>query len=180
MKLKIYFFILLLGFEYPLLAQRDLVIVRDIFHQVGSQAQLDSILNYSWNKTNEKDADVFAYQLVSKGMMAEYVFSPLTKLSYFQEGTKQLDQLIEVKPSVENVYLRLLMQLEAPWFLGYHDELESDLAYIVDHLPNSALSNDVKSQFMDKLLLSNRAKLDMSKIEKMKEEMSKMKTLTKR
>ena len=56
------------------------------------------------------------------------------KMSYFNKGTKILDNAVADAPKeVELRFLRMTIQLNAPSFLGYNKELENDKAYVFEH-----------------------------------------------
>ena len=77
-------------------------------------------------------------------MMAEYVFSPIKKLKYFNQGKTNLEQLIAEQRSVEKVYLRLLIQLNIPRLLNYYKNIDEDIAYIEAELPTAKIDVDYK------------------------------------
>jgi hypothetical protein len=56
------------------------------------------------------------------------------KMSYFNKGTKILDNAVADAPEeVELHFLRMTIQLNAPGFLGYSKELEEDKAFVFEH-----------------------------------------------
>ncbi|MFY0624669.1 MAG: hypothetical protein JXR07_00115 [Reichenbachiella sp.] len=78
----------------------------------------------------EQDGPIIeqAYQGLSMTLMAEHVFSPLNKLSYFQDGKELIEKCIKENPNNPELrYIRLIVQLNAPYFLGYNDNIENDL-----------------------------------------------------
>jgi hypothetical protein len=77
-------------------------------------------------------------------MMAEYVFSPIKKLKYFNQGKTSLEQLIAEEKSVENVYLRLLIQLNIPRLLNYYKNIDEDIAFLEAELPAAKIDVDYK------------------------------------
>ncbi len=57
--------------------------------------------------------------------------SPVTKLNLFKEGHKELEAAIKKEPAnAEFRFLRLIIQENAPGFLGYKDNVEEDSEYI--------------------------------------------------
>ena len=91
-----------------------------------------------------------AYQAAGICMMANYVNSPVSKLKYFNKGKNNLEELIEEGKEVENVYLRLLLQLNVPGMLSYNKNIEEDVAFLDSTLAKSSI--DV---FYKKLMIEN-------------------------
>ena len=92
-----------------------------------------------------------AYQAVARTRMAEHVFWPLTKLSYFNDGKDTLEACISRCRSLETVYLRLVVQLNAPGLLGYNDNLEADRTYVERELFNTKLPPAIVKQMRESL-----------------------------
>ena len=75
------------------------------------------------------------YYGVIKAMMAEHTYNPFRKMSYFNEGKKQLEQSIKNDSnSVELRFLRLGIQMNVPDFLGYKSAISKDKTFIVNHI----------------------------------------------
>lgn len=73
---------------------------------------------------------------------ATHVFNPITKLSTFNKGKKNIDQAVAAdSANVEIRFIRFSVQKNCPSFLGYNDHLEKDKAYIIanKHTISSAL-----------------------------------------
>lgn len=82
------------------------------------------------------------YHGLVEAMMAEHVFNPMKKLSYFNNGKDRLENAIKKKNgSVELRYLRLGIQLNVPSLLGYSDSIENDKDYILTNI--SAQKDDL-------------------------------------
>jgi hypothetical protein len=76
------------------------------------------------------------YKGMSAMLRASHAFSPLSKIGYFREGKALLESAILRDPeSLELRFLRYTVQDNAPFFLGYRDELERDLELILERLP---------------------------------------------
>jgi hypothetical protein len=92
-------------------------------------------LNYLPTQQNKADSIVLlAYKGVSKAATAQFAFLPTTKYSAFKEGVAMLEQSIKAEKSFETVLLRLVVQVESPSFLGYDQDIESDIQYLMKHL----------------------------------------------
>jgi len=85
-------------------------------------------------------------------MMAEYVFSPISKLKNFNRGKKILEASILESNNVENVYLRLLIQLNIPGILNYHDNIDADIDFLEDHMARSTIDLTYKNIMVKNLL----------------------------
>jgi hypothetical protein len=67
------------------------------------------------------------YAAMSHLVKAKHAVNPASKLGYFSSGRKLLEASIErSRSSVELRYLRHSVQNNAPWFLGYSDNLSED------------------------------------------------------
>ena len=92
--------------------ESDLLIkMRSEFQEINSEADIKKILDFNLENIDINDQQLIeAYQATATCMLAEYDLSPMSKLKYFNEGKKKLEELITIKKGVENVYLRLLLQ----------------------------------------------------------------------
>ena len=93
-----------------------------------------------------------AYQATATCMLAEYDLSPMSKLKYFNEGKKKLEELITIKKGVENVYLRLLLQLNVPRILSYYKNIEEDVAYLESSLATAPIDVSYKYAMIKNLI----------------------------
>lgn len=150
--MKFYFTTLLLFIVSVVGAQQisNENIVRQMFHQLENENDVKSVL--SLEETDSSNVSR-AYFGASKAMMAQYSFSPIKKYKLFIAGTKQIEQSIVIHKEVENIYLRLLIQLNSPRFLGYSDNIQNDLYYIYDNIKKDELPNSWKIIILEKVLL---------------------------
>lgn len=85
-----------------------------------------------------------------QALSAKHVLAPWAKLKSFNEGKQNINQAIIQEPqNVELRYIRLSIQKNAPVFLTYRNEMESDTKFIKENL----------CQIKDKVVLRNIAKL---------------------
>jgi hypothetical protein len=100
-------------------------------------------------------------------MMAKYVFNPYTKLSNFNRGKTLLENCIATgKENVELRYLRFTVQVNAPAFLGYKDNIQSDKTFLVNSLSalnDSELKQMIVSSLKSSGLLSEEEKKKVGK-----------------
>ncbi len=93
------------------------------------------------------------YKGVCHTMYADYCFLPTSKLSYFNTGVDFLEKAINKdKSNTELRYMRLLVQLNAPGFLGYTDNISEDINYFVKNLKSYSISDYWKKRFIENLL----------------------------
>lgn len=144
------------GFTYSKMGSNELVKVREVFHRPVSEANIQEVL--AIQASGPAAQIIKAYQAVCKTMMAEFVTSPFSKLSYFKKGKNQLEAIIASNKSLETVYLRLLIQLNVPSILGYYSQIESDLDYFCINFDSSSIDTPTKQLFKETILKT--AKID--------------------
>lgn len=92
-------------------------------------------------------------------MMANHVFNPYSKLSYFKKGKDLLEKAIKAdKTNVELRFLRLSAQTKSPSFLGYDDHIAVDKKFLKQSLPqikNLKVKSFIISHMRDLNLLNN-------------------------
>jgi len=102
--------------------------------------------NYLYDKLKNykgDDAVVWAYKALSSFLMANYVFSPFSKLHYFNEGKEHMHTAIMKDPqNIEVRFVRLALQLRMPSFLGYSDHIEEDKKMILHALKNNLVKDN--------------------------------------
>ncbi|MGI9532797.1 hypothetical protein [Lutimonas sp.] len=127
--------------------------IRSDFQQIESEEDIEKILAYKVKGLDdEEDELINAYKAAGTCMMANYVFSPKSKLKYFKQGKGELEELILTNKDVEKVYLRLLIQLNIPKFLNYHGDIEADIYYLQEHMAESSIETSFKSRMIENLL----------------------------
>jgi len=127
--------------------------LRAEFLKVDSEEDIDKILAFNVGSFGRGEQQlVNAYQAAGTCMMASYVFSPKSKLNYFNQGKAQLEELIEDNKGVEKVYLRLLIQLNVPKFLNYYQNIEGDIQYLHDHMAKAQIEDAFKYIMIENLV----------------------------
>ena len=123
------------------------------FQEIASEEDIDKILNYNFDEVSQREQEIIkAYQAAGTSMMAEYVFSPMSKLRFFNKGKIALEGLIDSSKDVEKVYLRLLIQLNVPKTLNYHKNIEEDISYLQQHMAEAQIEASFKSLMIKNLL----------------------------
>ncbi len=127
--------------------------VRSSFHDnMKSEQALTEITDLS---IGSDSALVLGYQGISDAMLADHSFFVLTKYIHFKEGKEKIERAIEMEPhNAELRYLRMLIQLNTPGFLGYNDNIEEDFDHFIKHIRFSGLSEEWISTFVENLLAS--------------------------
>ena len=68
-------------------------------------------------------------------MECNFIFNPFVKYTTFTESTQQLDSMIYLNPQYTEIrFLRYLVQLNCPRFLGYRKNLENDYKFIMSKI----------------------------------------------
>ena len=130
-----------------------LKIIRSEFQEISKEEDIEIILAIDYKNVNAQERQMIeAYRAAATCMMANYVFSSISKLKYFNKGKKQLEQLILEDKEVENVYLRLLLQLNIPRMLGYHEDIEEDIAYLQSYMAKAPIDLSYKQTMIKNLL----------------------------
>lgn len=155
MKKLILFFALTLG-VFSSFSGNELDAFRKRFQRVENKAAAESFLKTEVTSKDLKEKiTINAYKGVCKMMMAEYVSNPLSKYSWFNEGKDMLEQSIKMNRNVENIHLRLMVQLNAPSFLGYSSDIEKDVNYIKKNLEKSSVSEETKKMIITNLMAND-------------------------
>lgn len=86
-----------------------------------------------------------AYQTI----WAKHVINPLSKLSTFKKGTKNIDQAVATDPEqIEIRFIRYSVQKNAPKFLGYSEALKKDEVFLINNhhkIASPALKQMIKN-----------------------------------
>jgi hypothetical protein len=145
MKRLLLFFVLLIAIQVK---ATD---IRSDFHK--GMFQEDRLEDISESNSYPNTSLVNAYKGVCKTMLADYMYMPTSKLSYFNDGKADIEKAIGAQPkNPELRYLRLLVQLNAPFFLGYNDEIDTDINFFTQHLSAYKLSKYWKLKFIENIV----------------------------
>tara|TARA_B100000809_G_scaffold119344_1_gene117577 strand:- start:1880 stop:2395 length:516 start_codon:yes stop_codon:yes gene_type:complete len=135
--------------------------LRILFNQIINEDDLENLLRYQKDIHTNLSEAYFGSATVMK---AQYVFSPIQKYNSFKDGTKLLETSIKTSQTVENTYLRVLVQINTPHFLGYYEDITKDVSFIVENIDASTLSKEWKITFLEKIVFSESDKSDFSTI----------------
>ncbi len=126
--------------------------IRDDFHSIRDEDDIEQLLQIAVDQDHPDAMTIRAYQAAGTCMMAEYVFSPIKKLKYFNKGKDDLERLIDKSKTVESVYCRLLVQLNVPKILNYHQDIETDMDFLEAELPKAKIDLDYKNTIINNLV----------------------------
>ena len=132
--MRIYFIIIFLFSILLSNAQcSDLTKLRETY--ILSQNEIKSckeLHNLSKNCNPKLEPVEFSYNIISHLMECNFILNPFIKYKIFKESTKQLDSIICLNPNyIEIRFLRYLVQLNSPTFLGYNTNLDNDYKLII-------------------------------------------------
>ena len=118
------------------------------FHAIEtSQEEKDYLSKYS----SRQDPGVKAYVLTLRIKQLSTLVNPYSKWKGFKKHTASMNALAKANPDNIHVrYCRLMVQEEAPSFLGYNDFLESDRTYL-----RKKLATKDDTDYMDSFIRSN-------------------------
>ena len=137
--MKLYFLYALLFISVSAFAETpSLTEVRSLYEKAANDEKACKRL-IEWLKPyHEKNNPLlFGYRAGGVMMMANYVFNPFSKLSYFNKGKKMLHKAILADAqNIELRFIRFGVQTNAPSFLGYNNYVERDKLFLKQSLPN--------------------------------------------
>lgn len=139
------FWIIFFWFGITCLSQ-DLNFYRENYAKASSDKSLCSRVISSLEKSNKSNLE-WGYYGAYQTIWANHAVNPLSKLSSFQKGKKNLEHAIAKDPTnMELRALRLSIQINAPKFLGYHNAIENDKSFLKKH------KNSVQDPFLKNLI----------------------------
>ena len=111
------------------------------------------------------------YKGVCYTMYADHCFLPTSKWSYFNSGVDLIEEAIsQNKQNVELRYIRLLIQLNAPGFLGYASNINEDLTLFYTKIDTYNITKYWKNRFIENLLAGEKMEdKDKLKLKKLKQ-----------
>jgi hypothetical protein len=126
--------LLLLLFFLPLV-NSDLSSLRSLYQEASKDEAKANKLLVIADKNSSNNSVFYGYKGAAKIIMAEYAFNPYTKWNLFNEGKDILESAIASDVNnVELTYLRLTIQMNAPNFLGYKSNIDSDKKFLKENI----------------------------------------------
>ena len=130
-------FLLLVLFQFPLLSWSQEVsdIRKQYTESVKDETKCKSLYDRLFAQKSITDPVVLGYKGAVSMVMAKYVGSPLSKLSYFKEGKELLENALKKAPqNLELHFVRFGIQENLPSILMYNENLREDKDFIIKHL----------------------------------------------
>jgi hypothetical protein len=120
------------------------------FHQLKTEeAEIKFITKYN----QSTDPSVLAYVVSIAMKQAEYSYNPYYKLNVFNTNKALLDSLIMQHSSNTHLrYVRLVVQQNTPWILGYNGFIEEDQLFL-----KKMLEVKDESDYLDQYIMANTA-----------------------
>jgi hypothetical protein len=126
--------LLLLLFFLPLV-NSDLSSLRSLYQEASKDEAKANKLLVIADKNSSNNSVFYGYKGAAKIIMAKYAFNPYTKWNLFNEGKDILESAIASDVNnVELTYLRLTIQMNAPNFLGYKSNIDSDKKFLKENI----------------------------------------------
>ena len=95
---------------------------------------------------------MMGYKGSISALMSKHSGNPFSKLSYFNDGKKLLENAIdEDSANAELRFLRITMQVNLPSFLMYNDNIEEDKILLISQLPS--VNNEKTKKTIAKFLI---------------------------
>lgn len=87
--------------------------------------------------STDTDALHMAYLGAFQAIWAKHIINPISKLSTFKKGKKNIELAVKSKPDdVEIRFVRLSVQLNCPSFLGYSSHINEDKKIVESNIRN--------------------------------------------
>ncbi len=84
--------------------------------------------------TKKNEPVYLAYLSGLQTLWANHTINPIAKLGTFKKGRMNLERAVKMAPNnLEIRFIRLSVQRNAPRFLGYYENLETDEKFIKQH-----------------------------------------------
>lgn len=136
--MRIYILFIAVFFSSVHAGNIPLLEVRELYRNAADKKEACKKLLYISGKySSDNNQTITAYNACATMMMANHVFNPLGKLSYFNEGRKLLEKCIKAdNENIEIRFLRYAIQTKSPSFLGYNNSIEKDKFFLLKEIKN--------------------------------------------
>jgi hypothetical protein len=157
-------FVLLLSLTSALTANAQLDYLRSLYFGASNEEGIKKYYN-SAVVTPDQSPIIKAYKGVAIAMYAEVVSGVDDKFSYFGKGKKLIEEAIQAdfyNPEIR--FLRLTVQAEVPWVVGYSGDINADATIVLNALQKNQV--DPKSDYWKKAILYLKNCDDLSSTQK--------------
>jgi len=136
----------------------DISTIRNLYEKSATDESSNEQLLALLKDVGHADPLLLGYKASATMTMAKFTLSPFSKLSHFNKGKAMLEQAIRLdEKNIELRLLRLMVQANAPSFLGYTGDKEADKQFI---LRNISHVTDRKTKVFVSFVLSGNNYLD--------------------
>jgi hypothetical protein len=136
----------------PGVNNQEIASIREQYHQAIYEEKAAVDLSKAMGLIQNKSTIELAYQGATQMLLAKYSFLPNQKYANFVSGKAILEKAITKEPNnIELIYLRYGIQLNAPSFLNYQQNLEIDKKFLIEHV-KSVLDKDLHKRILVLLL----------------------------
>jgi len=148
-----------------LVPDKEIYLYRELLQKAEQSAQVSETFFERLKDSRSPNPLVLGYKAMSLFMMSKHVSSPLSKLSYFNQGKTNLEAAIKMdKNNIELTYLRYSVQYNLPAFLGYKSNLQEDKTKIVNYLKSETFEDkDLHARIYNFMLLIKQINVEQSK-----------------
>ena len=139
--------------------------IRNRFERAENEEDFVWIIETPLKETKQYDRNIIeAYRAVSIAARAQYPFNPYTKWQYFTQGRDKLEECLKRQRDVESVFLRLVVQLSVPSFVGYTDNIEEDLDYVYANIVSSNIPVTIKKFIVQTIIETENKHYDLNSL----------------
>ena len=130
----------------------DLSSLRSLYQEAPKDEEKANQLLVIADKNSSNNLVFYGYKGAAKTILAKYAFNPYAKWKLFNEGKDILESAIASDVNnVELRYLRLTIQMNAPNFLGYKGDIDSDIKFLKKNI-NGVNDEELQSIIKNYLL----------------------------
>lgn len=107
-----------------------------------SETSAKKFYNDTRNFSTKSGTTLLGFKAIAEVMMCKHLLNPLSKLTYFNKGKKNLEQAIALeKNNPELRFMRYCTQVNAPDMLGYNTAINTDKAFLIEYLQSQKNTN---------------------------------------
>lgn len=129
----------------------DLEVYRANYSKAATNKSVCERMIASLEKCKDSTPIAMGYLGGYQTVYANHVSNPFSKLSTFRQGKQHIEAAIAHEPNnIELRFIRLSVQIHAPFFLGYHSNVHEDTDFIQRH--KAEIDSDILRKNVENLL----------------------------
>lgn len=146
-KLFLFFWFLLCQFYSAF--STDVAELRKLYYEAANERRrADKFMKVMDGMPVDSDPLLLCYKGMAHLIQANFSFNPYNKLSFFTKGKEMLERAVNSDPeNIEIRFMRFCVQTNAPFFLGYSNDVDSDKKFILNSLDKIS-DKDLKSKII--------------------------------